>query len=73
MFIEKSLLLAGGILQPCRKQGSEWIISSYNKKFDDISTAEVLVIATNAYLAILKTQLIENSENLNRLRKEQKK
>ena len=44
-----------------------------NKKSDDIGIGEVLVWDANAKLAILKTQLIENSENLNRLRKEQKK
>ena len=44
-----------------------------NKKFDDIDTAEVLVTAANAKLAVLKTKLIENNENLNRLRKKQKK
>ena len=40
-----------------------------SKKFDDIGTAEILVTATDAKLAILKTQGIENSENLNRSRK----
>lgn len=44
-----------------------------NKKFDDIGTAEVLVTAANSKLAALKTKLIENNENLNRLRKKQKK
>ena len=43
-----------------------------NKKFGDIDTAEVLVTAANAKLAVLKTKLIENNENLNRLRKKQK-
>ncbi len=43
-----------------------------NKKFDDIGTAEVLVTAANAKLAVLKTKLIENND-LNRLRKKQKK
>ncbi|CAF1297097.1 unnamed protein product [Rotaria sp. Silwood1] len=44
-----------------------------NKTFDDVGTAEVLVTAANAKLAVLKTQLIENNENLNRMRKKQKK
>jgi hypothetical protein len=46
-----------------------------NKKSDDIGIDEVFVRYANAKLAILKThgQLTENSENLNRLRKEQKK
>ncbi len=44
-----------------------------NKKFDDISTGEVIVTAANAKLAILKTQLIENNENLNQLRKKTEK
>ena len=44
-----------------------------DKKSDDIDTGEVSVRHTNAKLAILKSELIENSENLNRLRKEQKK
>ncbi|CAF2177064.1 unnamed protein product [Rotaria magnacalcarata] len=37
-----------------------------NKKFDDIGTAEVLVTAANA-------KLIKNNENLNRLRKKERK
>jgi len=41
--------------------------------FDDIGTAEVLATAANAKLADLKNKLIENNENLNRLRKKQKK
>ncbi|CAF4348699.1 unnamed protein product [Adineta steineri] len=44
-----------------------------NKRFDDIGTAEVLVTVANSKLATLKTKLIENNENLNRLRKKQKK
>ncbi len=44
-----------------------------NKKFDDIGIAEVLVTAANAKLAALKTKIIENNENFNRLRKKQKK
>ncbi len=44
-----------------------------NKTFDDMGTAEVLVTAANAKLAFLKSKLIENNENLNRLRKKQKK
>ncbi len=44
-----------------------------NKKFNDIGTAEVLVTAANDNLHILKTKLTENSENLDRLRKKQKK
>jgi len=44
-----------------------------NKAFDDVGTAEVLVTAANAKLAFLKTQLVENNENLNRMRKKQKK
>ena len=38
-----------------------------NRKFDDIGTAEVLVTAANAKLAVLKTKLIENNENVDRL------
>jgi hypothetical protein len=44
-----------------------------DKTFDDVGRAEVLVTAANAKLAVLKNQLFENSENLNRLRKKQKK
>jgi hypothetical protein len=44
-----------------------------NEKFNDIGTAEVLVTAANDNLHILKTKLTKNSENLNRLRKKQKK
>ncbi|CAF1177082.1 unnamed protein product [Rotaria sordida] len=40
-----------------------------NKASDDVGTAEALVTAANAKLAVLKTQLIQNNENLNRMRK----
>jgi hypothetical protein len=43
-----------------------------NGKLNDIGTAEVLVTAANSKLTVLKSQMIENSENLNRLRKKQK-
>ena len=56
------------------EEGSARLVAAINnKKLDDIGTTEVLVTAANAKLAVLKTQLIENSENLNRLRKQQKK
>ncbi len=42
-------------------------------EFHEIGVAEVLLTAANAKLAVLKNQLIENSESLNRLRKKQKK
>jgi hypothetical protein len=42
------------------------------RQYNEISIAEVLVTAANAKLTVLKNQLIENSENLNRLRKKQK-
>ena len=35
-----------------------------NRKFDDISTAEVPVTTTNAKPAVLKTQLIEKMSRL---------
>jgi hypothetical protein len=55
------------------KEGSARLAEAVdNKKFDDIGTAEVLITAANTKLAILKTQLIENNESLNRLRKKQK-
>jgi hypothetical protein len=41
-------------------------------EFHEIGVAEVLVTDANAKLAVLKNQLIENSESLNRLRKKQK-
>jgi hypothetical protein len=44
-----------------------------DREFHEIGVAEVLVTVTNAKLAVLKNQLIENSESLNRLRKKQKK
>jgi len=44
-----------------------------NKKFNDIGIAEVPVTAADDNLHILKTKLTDNSENLNRLRKKQKK
>jgi hypothetical protein len=37
-----------------------------------MGTAEVLVTAANSKLTVLKSQMIENSENLNRLHKKQK-
>jgi hypothetical protein len=40
-----------------------------NRQFNKISIAKVLVTAANGKLTVLKTQLIENSENLCRLRK----
>jgi len=43
------------------------------RQFNEISIAEVLVTAANAKLTVLKNQLIENSENLNQLRKKTKK
>ena len=48
-------------------------ISLNNKAFDDVGTAEVLVAAANAKLTVLKTQLLENNEKLNQMRKKQKK
>ncbi len=43
-----------------------------DREFHEICVADVLVKAANAKLAVLKNQLIENSESLNRLRKKQK-
>ena len=43
-----------------------------NREFNEIGVAEILVTGANAGLTVLKNQLIENSENLNRLRKKQK-
>jgi len=45
----------------------------HDGKFYDIATAEVLVTAANSKLIVLKNRMIENSENLNQLRKKQKK
>ncbi len=51
-----------------------WIAAALsNKAFDDVGTAEVLVTAANAKLAALRTQLIENNENLNRIRKKNRR
>ncbi|CAF1225658.1 unnamed protein product [Rotaria sordida] len=44
-----------------------------NKEFNEIGIAEVLLTAANARLTVLKNQLIENSDNLNQLRRKQKK
>jgi hypothetical protein len=56
------------------EEGSAKLVAAItNKKFNDIGTAEVLVTAANDNLHILKTKLTENSENLNRLRKKEKK
>jgi len=45
-----------------------WILDNLTK----IGIAEVLVTAANGKLTALKTQLIKNSENLYRLRKNRK-
>jgi hypothetical protein len=56
------------------KEGSAKLAAAItNKKFIDIGTAEILVTAAYDNLHILKTKLTENSGNLNRLRKKQKK
>jgi hypothetical protein len=55
------------------EEGTKLAKALSNKAFDDVATAEVLITAANAKLAFLKTQLIENNENLNRIRKKQKK
>ena len=56
------------------EEGSTKLVAAMNnREFNEIGIAEVLVTATNARLTVLKNQLIENSENLNRLRKKQKK
>ncbi len=56
------------------EEGSEKLAAAINnKKLIDIGTAEVLLTAANDNLHNLKTKLTENSENLNRLRKKQKK
>ncbi len=47
--------------------------ATIDREFHEISVAEVLVTAANAKLVVLKNQLIENSDSLNRLRKKQKK
>ena len=55
------------------EESARLVVAINNRKFDDVATAEVLVTAANAKLAILKTQFIENSGTLNRLRKITKK
>jgi len=56
------------------EEGSTKLATALNNKaFDDVATAEVFVTAANAKLAFLKTQSVENNENLNRMRKKQKK
>jgi hypothetical protein len=56
------------------EEGSAKIAAAItNKKFNDIGRAEVPVTVANDNLDILKTKLTQNSENLNRLRKKQKK
>ena len=55
------------------EEGSTRLVAAMNnREFNEIDIAEVLVTAANARLAVLKNQLIENSENLNQLRKKQK-
>ncbi|CAF1428487.1 unnamed protein product [Adineta steineri] len=55
------------------KEGSTRLVTVVNSKdLIDVSTARLLVTAANAKLYILKAQLLENSENLNRLRKNRK-
>ncbi|CAM2724318.1 unnamed protein product [Rotaria socialis] len=68
--LQEDLAKATNLLE----EGSKRLAAAINNKtFDDLSTAEVLVTATNTKLAALKTQLIVNSENLNRLRKKTRK
>jgi len=68
--LQEDLAKATNLLE----EGSKRLVAAINNKtFDDFSTAEVLVTAANTKLAALKNQLIVNSENLNRLRKKQKK
>ncbi len=56
------------------EEGSKRLATAINnREFNEISIAEVLVTAANSKLTVLQKQLIENSENLNRLRKKQKK
>ena len=54
------------------EESARLAVAINNRKFDDVATAEVLVTAANAKLAILKTQFIENNGTLNRLRKKTK-
>ncbi|CAF3425785.1 unnamed protein product [Rotaria sp. Silwood2] len=68
--LQKELMNATKMLE----EGSTRLATALsNKAFDDVNTAEVLITAANARLAVLNTQLIENNENLNRMRKKQKK
>jgi hypothetical protein len=55
------------------EESARLAVAINNRKFDDVATAEVLVTAANAKLAILKTQFIDNNGTLNRLRKKPKK
>lgn len=56
------------------EEGSTRLATALSSKaFDDVGTAEVLIAAANAKLTVLNTQLIENNESLNRMRKKQKK
>ena len=56
------------------EEGSARIVAAiYSREISKISITEVLVTGANAKLTILKNQIIENSENLNRLRKETEK
>ncbi|CAF4820425.1 unnamed protein product, partial [Rotaria socialis] len=68
--LQEDLAKATNLLE----EGSKRLAAAINNKtFGDLSTAEVLVTATNTKLAALKTQLTVNSENLNRLRKKTRK
>ncbi|CAF1490697.1 unnamed protein product [Adineta steineri] len=56
------------------KEGSTRLATVVNSKdFNDVGIAELLMTAAKAKLSILKAQLLENSGNLNRLRKKTKK
>lgn len=56
------------------EEGSARLVKAVgDRDFNDVSIAEVLVTAANAKLLVLKNQLTENSDNLNHLRKKQKK
>ena len=55
------------------KRSTRFGTAMNNREFNETDIAEVFITAANAKLTVLKKQLIENSENLNRLRRKKEK
>ena len=67
--LQEELIRATKVLEEGSTRTAE---AMNNRELNGIDTAEVFITAGNAKLIVLKNQLIENSEKLNRLRKKYK-